>query len=345
MKNFKSKYFLGFLLLVSLFISVASCSSDDDSGSSGSLSIESVSLAINDSLVTTGYVENMYIIRGAGFSGMRKIFFNDVQADFNPTLVTDKVLFVTIPLETPFQNIGTSDKIRIETINGNIEYDFVIGQPEPKILSFDPVAGGTGDIVTIKGTVFDNLISVKFDDIPATIVSSTSTEIKVEIPAGVVQSKIFVETAGGIAESPGSFGFKRIIYDDDLGEGFQLWGGWGGTQDLANTTPVKRGTYSIKRVTEGWSALQIGYSGSTLNLGTDVTAVKVSIYAETTGKLKIVFNGDDAHGKVIDVVAGQWLDFTIPVSEITSQTTFSQLWVQEFSGAGNVIYIDDFGFI
>lgn len=345
MKNLKSKCFLGFLLLASLFISITSCSSDDDAGASGRLSIDSISFAANDSIVTSGYVENMYIIRGSGFSGTRKIFFNDVQADFNPTLVTDKVIFVTIPVEVPFQNVGTSDKLRIETVDGSIEYDFIIGQPEPKILSFDPVAGGTGDIVTIKGTVFDNLISVKFDDIPATIVSSTSTEIKVEIPAGVVQAKIFVETAGGIAESTGAFGFKRIIYDDNLGEGFQLWGGWGGTQDLANTTPVKRGTYSIKRITEGWSALQIGYSGSTLNLGTDVTAVKVSIYAETTGKLKIVFNGDDAHGKVIDVVAGQWLDFTIPVSEITSQTTFSQLWVQEFSGAGNVIYIDDFGFI
>jgi len=344
MKNFKYKCFLGVLLLASIFISIASCSSDDNA-TSGGLSIDSVSLAINDSLVTTGFVENMYIIKGSGFSKMTKIFFNEVQADFNPTLVTDKVIFVTIPKETPFQNPGTSDKIRIETITEIVEYDFIIGQPEPKITSFDPVAGGIGDIVTIKGVVFDNLLSVKFDEIEAVIVSSTSTEIKVEIPAGVVQAKIFVETAGGIAESPGSFGFKRIIYDDDLGEGFQLWGGWGGTQDLANTAIVKRGTHSIKRVTEGWSALQIGYSGSTLNLGTDVTAVKVSIYAETTGKVRIVFNGDDSHGKVLDLVAGQWIDFTIPVSEITAQTTLSQIWVQEFSGAGNVIYIDDFGFI
>lgn len=344
MKKIKKVHICSFLFIASLFVSLLSCSSDDTEGSGG-LKIESVSLAVNDSLVTTGFVENMYIIRGSGFKGTQKIFFNNVQADFNPTLVTDKVIFVTIPLEAPFQNVGTSDKIRIETVNGDIEYDFVIGQPEPKITSFNPVAGGTGDIVTIKGTVFDNLISVKFDEIEALIVSSTSTEIKVEIPAGVVQAKIYVETAGGTAESPGSFGFKRIIYDDALGEGFQLWGGWGGTQDLQNTTPVKRGTYSIKRVTEGWSALQIGYSGSTLNLGTDVNAVKVSIYAETTGKVRIVFNGDDSHGKVLDVVAGQWIDFTIPVSEITSQTTLSQIWIQEFSGSGNVLYIDDFGFI
>ena len=345
MKNLKSKCFLGFLLLASLFISITSCSSDDSNESSGNLSIESVSLAVNDSLVTTGFVENMYIIRGSGFSKITKIFFNDIQADFNPTLVTDKVIFVTIPLETPFQNVGTSDKIRIETIANAVEFDFVIGQPEPTITSFDPVAGGTGDIVTIKGTVFDNLISVKFDDVESVIVSSTNTEIKVEIPAGVVQAKIYVETAGGTAESPGSFGFKRIIYDDTLGEGFQLWGGWGGTQDLASTTIVKRGTYAIKRNTEAWSALQIGYSGANLNFGTDITAVKVSIYAETTGKVKIVFNGDDAHGKVLDVVAGQWVDFTIPVSEITDQTNLSQIWVQEFAGSGNVLYIDDFGFI
>lgn len=345
MKKIKKSYAWSFVLIASLFASLASCSSDDSNDNSGNLSIESVSLAVNDSLVTTGFVENMYIIRGSGFKDTRKIFFNDVQADFNPTLVTNSVIIVTIPLETPFQNVGTSDKIRIETISSSIEYNFVIGQPEPTITSFDPVAGGTGEIVTIKGTVFDNLLSVKFDEIEATIVSSTNTEIKVEIPAGVVQAKIYVETAGGTAESPGSFGFKRIIYDDTLGEGFQLWGGWGGTQDLENTAIVKRGTYAIKRTTEAWSALQIGYSGSALNLGTDVTAVKISIYAETTGKVKIVFNGDDAHGKVLDVVAGQWVDFTIPVSEITAQTSLSQIWVQEFAGAGNVIYVDDFGFI
>lgn len=354
MKNLKAKYILSLFILGSLFLTVfTSCSEEQDNITAGPLRIDSVSLTgynlvdgvyvPKDSLTTVGYVQNMYIIRGSGFSETEAIYFNDFQADFNPTLVTDNTIIVTIPEDTPYANV--SNKLKIVTIKGSVEYDFVIGQPAPTITSFDPVAGGTGDIVTIKGTVFDNLISVKFDDIEAVIVSSTSTEIKVEIPAGVVQAKIFVETAGGIAESPGAFGFKRIIFDDALGDGFQLWGGWGGTQDLQNTTTVKRGTYSIQRITEAWSAIQIGYAGSTLNLGTDVTALKVSIYAENTGKLKIVFNGDDANGKVIDVVAGQWLDFTIPVSEITPQTTFSQLWIQEFTGSGNVFYIDDFGFI
>jgi len=345
MKKLHINHLWSFLFIAFLFASMASCSSDEHSESSGQPSIESVSLAVNDSLVSTGFVENMYIIRGTGFSGTQKIYFNDFQADFNPTLVTDNVIFVTIPLEVPFQNVGTSDKIRIETASGIAEFDFIIGQPEPTITSFNPVAGSAGDVMTITGTVFDNLISVKFDEIEANVISSTPTQIQVTIPDGVVQAKIYVETAGGTTESVGSFGFKRIIYDDDLGEGFQLWGGWGGSQDIYNITPVKRGTHSIKRVTEGWSALQIGYSGSTLNLGTDVTAVKISVYGESTGNIRIVFNGDDAHGKVIQVTAGQWTDYTIPVSEITSQTSLSQIWVQEFSGAGNVIYIDDFGFI
>lgn len=345
MKTIKKTYLWSLLFIASLFASLTSCSSDENSDSSSNLTIQSVSLAVNDSLVSTGFVENMYIIRGSGFKNTQKIFFNDVQADFNPTLVTNNVIFVTIPLEVPFQNVGTSDKIRIETMEGIVEYDFIIGQPNPTITSFNPVAGGTGEIVTITGTVFDNLISVKFDEIEAVIVSSTSTQIQVQIPDGVVQARIYVETAGGIATSTGSFGFKNIIFDEALGAGFQLWGGWGGTQDLLNTTIVKRGTYSIKRTTEAWSALQIGYAGATLNLGTEVTSVKISIYGESTGNVKIVFNGDDSHGKVVQVTAGQWTDFTIPVSEITSQTTLSQIWVQEFSGAGNVLYIDDFGFI
>lgn len=354
MKSLKAKYLLGLLVLSSLILNVlSSCSEEQDNTTPGPLRIDSVSLTGHnlvdgvyvpkDSLTEVGYSGNLYIVRGSGFSQTQKIFFNDFEADFNPTLVTDNTIIVAVPVGTPY--VDVSNKLRIVTLKGEAEYDFVIGQPSPKITSFDPVAGSAGDIVTIKGEVFDNLIGVKFDDAEAVVISSTSTEIKVEIPAGVVQAKIYVETAGGVAESPGSFGFKRIIYDDALGDGFQLWGGWGGTQELQSTEVVKRGTYAIKRVTDPWSALQIGYAGSTLNLGTDVTAVKVSIYAENTGKVKIVFNSDDAHGKVIDVVGGQWTDFTIPVSEITPQTTFSQLWLQEFAGSANVLYIDDFGFI
>ncbi len=331
------------LIMLLCAATLSSCSNDDENAS-GNLRIDSVSTALQDSLTTTGYVDNTYIIRGSGFLGMQKITFNDVQADFNPTLVTDKVIIVTIPTDAPFMTSATSNKIRIETKNSFAEYDFIIGQPAPTITSFDPLAGGPGTVVTIKGTVFDNLIGVRFDDIEAEVVSSTPTQIKVLVPEGIVQAKIFVETTGGIAESAGQFGFRFIVYDDILASGWWV-GGWGGTQEFNSTTVVKRGTYSIHRTTEGWSGFQIGNGGAPINLSDGFTAVKVSIYAVNSGNVMLVLNGNYGQGKLLTLTAGQWVDFTVPLSELGAPATLNEIVIQEFSGAANEYYFDDLGMI
>jgi len=355
MKKINIKKVLGSLLLMTVIsFTAASCSDDDAKGTSDALSIESVSLTgynvVNgenipkDSITTTGSIGNMYIIRGNGFLNTQKIYFNEVEATFNPTLITNNIIFVQIPESVPFSNDNTSNKLRIVTLNGSVQYDFMIGQPGPRITSFDPVAGGEGTIVTIKGTLFDNLQAVRFDDIPATIISATTTEIKVEVPEGVVQSYIFVETTGGITRSAGQFGFKFIVYDEALAPGWWV-GGWGGTQEFDNTEVVRRGTFAIKRTTDAWSGFQIGNGGATIDLANDYTAIKVSIQATTTGKVLLAINGNYDGGKTLDVVAGEWIDFTIPFSELGSPATLNEIVIQEFSGAGNVLYIDDLGLI
>lgn len=355
MKNINIKKALGSLLIVVMAsLTVASCSDDDTKSTSDALVIESVSLAgynlvdgeyiAKDSITNTGFVGNMYIVRGSGFLNTQKIYFNDIEATFNPTLITNNVIFVQIPENVPFANENTSNKLKIVTSLGTTEYDFIIGQPGPRITGFDPVAGGEGTVVTITGSVFDNLEAVRFGDTPATIISSTSTEIKVEVPEGVVQSYIFVETTGGITRSAGQFGFKFIVYDEALAPGWWV-GGWGGTQEFDNTEVVKRGTYAIKRTTDAWSGFQIGNGGATIDLANGYAAIKVSIQATTTGKVLLAINGNYDGGKTLDVVAGEWIDFTIPFSELGSPATLNEIVIQEFSGAGNVLYIDDLGLI
>lgn len=350
MKTLKIKSILCLLMVSALFLNVlSSCSEDDDT--SGTLRIDSVSLTGHnevdgeyipkDSLTTTGYAGNMYIIRGSGFATTQKVLFNDFQADFNPTLVTDKVIIVTIPVGTPY--VDGSNKLIVITTAGTAEYDFVIGQPAPTITGFNPLAGSPGDIVTITGTIFDNLISVRFDDVEAVVVSSTSTQIQVEVPAGIIQAKIFVETLGGTAESASSFGFKFLVYDDVLAPGWWV-GGWGGTQNFESTTNVKRGTYAIKRVTEAWSGFQIGNGGAVIPMD-DFNALKVSIFATTAGKVLVVLNGNYGAGKEVTLVAGQYNDITIPISELGDPATLTEIVIQEFSGGPNLLYIDDLGFI
>ncbi len=332
------------LVFISFLVSLSSCDTDDNLSASN-LEIKSISLAANDSIVSTGFSNNMYIIRGTGFKTLQKIYFNERDTYFNPTLVTDNVIFVTIMDETPYK--GDNNSLVLETKSSSITYDFPVGAPPPVITNFSPVAAGAGEIVTIEGTVFDNLIAVRFDDIDAEIVDYTDTQIRVRVPEGIVQSLIYVETLGGLTESTATFGFKSIIYDDNLAEGWWI-GGWGGSQDFENEEEVKRGTLSIKRsYVDGYSGFQIGNGGTPIPVA-DFKALKVSIYGGAGAQnLNVVINSNYDNGKIITVTEGEWTDFTIPLSELGSPTdSINELVIQEYSGAAPcVIYIDDIGLI
>ena len=206
-------------LLAALFAIVlfASCEPDDTSQMPSGVEapvLDRVSLVNKDSTTTVGLRSNMYAIYGKNLSTTQRITFNDTEAYFNPTLVTDTNILVAVPADAPY--FGGSDKLVVETTAGSASLDFSVAQPAPDIDSFSPLAAGAGDIVTIVGSVFEGVESVRFGDVEAEIVSATATEIQVRVPEGIVQSYIFVETAGGVTQSAQAFGFKFVIYDDAL---------------------------------------------------------------------------------------------------------------------------------
>ena len=349
MKNiiFKHKSLWGFALLAMLLVGFTSCEGDDTGPATvdGPPSLERVSLAVKDSTTSVGMRQNMYRIYGDNLATTQKVFFNDTEAYFNPTLVTNTNILVAVPEDTPY--FGASDELRVITSEGEATLDFSIAQPAPVIDSFTPLAAGEGEIVTITGSIFEGLESVRFGETEAVIVSATETEIQVEVPAGVVQSYIFVETPGGVTQSEQAFGFKFVIYDDVLNPSWWV-GGWGGTQDFENTEQVKRGQYSIKRVYEGaYSGFQIGNGGAALEIS-EYAAIKVSIYGgDGISDVMVVVNGDYDNGKIITVTQGEWNNFTIPFSDVGSPSgTLNEIVIQEFSGqAPSTIYIDDLGLI
>jgi hypothetical protein len=203
----------------------------------------------------------------------------------------------------------------------------------------------------------DNATSVKFGTVPAKIVSNTSTQIKVLIPAGVVQSLIYVTTAGGTSVTTASFGFKLIVYDDALALG---WGGNGGgytgynsVLNFANTANVKRGTHSIAcQFTDPFGALQIHYGGAA-NIDVaqaGLTAIKFSVYGgagiNTGDKVQVVINSAYSTAIQVTLTAGAYTDFTIPLSSLGNPTTINEFVLQGVGVANpSTIYVDDIGFI
>ena len=230
----------------------------------------------------------------------------------------------------------------------------------PAVATMTPNPINPGSNLTITGTNLNLVTSVTFENAPAvtSFVSQTPTQIVVASPSGIARGQItlgvlnstvtvrstdILEIIG--AAPPPVISFP--IYNDAITANWNGWlgGGWGGTKDLANTSPVREGTKSVRiNYVGGWgSPFQIG--GANINLASYST-FKISVYGAAgtgTKTVKIVFNGTG--GFNINVIEGVWTDYAIPLSSLTAGSTLSEIWVQEFnnSGGGYTIYVDAIG--
>lgn len=337
--------FLILMLVLSSGIILSSCKKDNV-GDTAAPTIDKVTtLTDRGASLPAGTYSQWILIKGQHLGTTFKV-------DFNGTLAADSLMFAndsSVTVQIPGPLTGISDNpITVFTKYGQATYSFVINQPPPTITSFNPVSGSADDIVTISGDWFTNVTSVKFGTANATILSSSKNEIKVKLPAGVSQAYIFVTTSGGTTKSANAFGFKFIVYDDAVNSMFWIGGGWGGTSALNSTEVVKRGKYSVKISYAGGYGSPMQLGGGSLSL-VGYTKVKISIYGgpgTTNNKVKLVLNGNGSKGVELVLVAGQWTDYSISLSDLGDPATLNEIWLQEYSGTNSeYIYVDDFGLI
>ena len=228
----------------------------------------------------------------------------------------------------------------------------------PVITSLSPNPVDTITNVTITGTNLDLVSSVSFIGVSKAVtsfVSQSSSQLVVNVPGGAKPGKITlgVKNSTLTVKSPNLLGIVGsplapiIIYDDAISSAWNGWigSGWGGTKDLNNTSPVKSGTKSVRiDYTSGGYGVPLQLGGANIALD-GYTTLKVSIYggAGADGKsVNIGFNEKD--GKTVTLVGGQWNDFAIPLSQISSATTLSFLYIKNYSASGDfTIYVDDLG--
>jgi hypothetical protein len=240
----------------------------------------------------------------------------------------------------------------VSATNLNITY--------PAVADMAPNPVAIGSNVTITGTNLDLVKSVSFQGVATPVtsfVSQSATSLVVVVPVGSINGKItlgIINTSQTVLSStslsiigyvvPGGPAFP--IYDDAITANWNGWigGGWGGTKDLANASPVVRGTASIKISYVGQWGVPLQLGGAAISLA-PYTTFKVSIYggAGSSGKsINIGFNETD--GKTVNIVEGAWTNFEIPLSQISSFTTLTHLYLKNYSAAGDfTIYVDDMG--
>ena len=338
MKKLKTNLLLRILTVFSVFMLLTSCSDDDSNGVGGTPTVESVSLAQNDSLVDKGYADNMYIIRGKGFLGLQKVYFNDTDTYFNPSFVTDDVILVTIDRNTPYDN--APDEMKLVTTHGTGTYTFVVAPPAPILTSFNPVNAADGEQITIYGSFFlDPVVTV--GGVPAEVVSSTLTKIVAVLPPGSNHKYVSVTTISGKSEWKTAVG--TAIYDDVW---YSPWTmePWNNQEYVVNQEKAYQGTTFIKKAIPGWDNIQGNWAWD--DQISQYTGIHFSARSDDAGKLVLVFNGNgwgDAAKSF--VTTSEWKEYRYTWAELGGMPAALQnITFQEFTGATHNYYFDNFGY-
>lgn len=326
--------------------------------------LERVSLVPKDSTMLSGGRGETLVIFGSNLATVQEVYFSGSRAPLNTTMVRNDNIIIRIPDNAPFPGPNVLSTVRVVTLYGEAQMEFEIEQPAPNIRSFIPAVGSPGESITIRGEFFNGLASVQFIDaatdeaLDADIVSHTLDEETGEevvvaiIPDGAKVSYLALTTPAGTGLSSNTFGLNYAIYTENLNENFFNWS-WGGVDVFTATNVSKSGLNSYRRTyNDGWSGIQLHY-GPDGDPGLDLsgyTAIKFSVYGGpgTTGKqIQFTLNWGDM--VQIQVVEGQWTDYSFPLSEFGNPATLQFVVFQDNGNtspaAPYLVYIDDMGLL
>ena len=160
------------IYLFCIAFSFAACS-DNDSNSGGVpeiTGVRSCDPAKADSLFTKASCGQILALIGNNLGNALKVYINDQEAYFNPTMNTDHSIVVTVPTEkngfklTAF-NSDLKDEIRVETTHGSCTFAFKItaGYPSISRIAAD-YPREAGDEINIFGLNLTDIEKAYFTD-------------------------------------------------------------------------------------------------------------------------------------------------------------------------------------
>jgi hypothetical protein len=336
--------YMGVSFVLLTFLAISACKKDQTEDTTPPTLSEVTNLTNRATpLQAIGYGE-WIIIKGTHLSSTFKVDFNGTLAADSLTYAEDNSITVKIPnnLADPINN-----PITVSTKYGTATLNFKIMQPGPQIADFNPGAGVADDIITIEGNYFKGLTGVTINGVPATIVSSTQTEIKVKVPTGVTYGPIVVTTPVGSVTATKTFGLKYVIYDDALRNAWTNTSYSTNSLDLASTLNVRRGTTSINVSHKAFSAVRFRLVAKLTMAG--YSTIKISIFGGlgTQGKkVRISSSNNSVTSGTYDIVLneGKWTDYQVPLINIGNPAIIEYLTFQEISGFASPMFIDDVGF-
>lgn len=221
----------------------------------------------------TGIVGTVITINGESFDAGNLVVKFGTGTATAVTLVSPTKITATVPAS------ATTGKISVETASGlalSATNFTVIGAPT--VTSFAPTSAGIGVEVTITGTNFVNVTSVKFNTTVVALANFTvvsPTQIKVNVPAGATTGKITVVTSAGTGVSANNF---TVLLPPTITSFNPANGAQGSNVVITGTEFTNVTSVRVNDV-------EVGTGNFTINSSTQITA-KVPASA-TSGKIKV----------------------------------------------------------
>jgi uncharacterized repeat protein (TIGR03803 family) len=251
-------------------------------------------IALNEVSPSSGFGEAgaALTVLGGGFESGTTVTIGGIAAN-NIIVIDPTFLYLDMPALTP----GTYD-VKVTAPGGasaTLPAAYVVRVPAPTITSFTPSAGPIGTNVTINGTGFTGVSSVKFNGKAASFHMLSATQLTASVSGGTTSGKITVTTAAGTATSATDF----LVAVPPTVTGFSPASGVPGTSVVISGTNL-----------DTTSAVAFnGFSASfTINSPAQVTATVPPL--ATTGKIKVTNAAGGAYSAASFLVSPQITSFT-----------------------------------
>ncbi|MCA1674928.1 MAG: hypothetical protein LC799_22980, partial [Actinobacteria bacterium] len=147
---------------------------------------------------TDGPVGTSVVITGDDFTGTVTVKFDGVNATF--TVNSDNQITAVVPVGATTGKIAITNGVGTTTSTN----DFVVTQT-PTVTSINPETGPVGSTVTINGTNFTGITSVRFNGVSATFTVNSATRITATVPTGATTGKVTVTNSAGTGTSTANF--------------------------------------------------------------------------------------------------------------------------------------------
>ena len=159
----------------------------------------------SDSLLTHAFMGTTIALIGENMTSVKEMWFNDVKASMNSSLITNNALIVTVPSSIP---ANVTNMISMINKNGDTtRVAFGVDVPSPILNNLTCEYVKVGDTATINGNYILPVSGAVVPEVyftpnlPGTVVSYNLTSIKVVVPAGATEGPVTVKSRYGATRS------------------------------------------------------------------------------------------------------------------------------------------------